>query len=158
MKKKLFLFFVTALLFTTCACSPFREKVFSDSAEMMVFSENSDIGSNSVPSEVEPKTQTPISPKVPATYNENHTITVNSSEQISIVPDIAQIVYAINTQKPSAADCQKENTASVTQVIELLKNSASKKLLSKLLIIICIRSIITAVTLPGSPDTKRLPA
>ncbi len=127
MKKKLFLFSVTALLFTTCACSPFREKVFSDSVEMMVFSENSDTGANAVPSEGGAKIQESIPPKTSATYNENHTITVNSSEQISIAPDIAQIVYAINTQKPSAADCQKENTASVTQVIELLKKLGIKE-------------------------------
>ncbi len=127
MKKKLFLFSVTALLFTTCACSPFREKVFSDSVEMMVFSENSDTKANSYLSETESEISETATTKEHVTYDENHTITVNSSEQIHIVPDIAQIVYAINTQKTSAADCQKENAASVTQVIELLKSIGIKE-------------------------------
>ena len=49
-------------------------------------------------------------------------ITVNSSEKVTVVPDIAEIVYSVRTQAKNAASCQQENTASVSQVIELLKS------------------------------------
>lgn len=54
-----------------------------------------------------------------APYN---TITVNSSEKVSIVPDIAEVVYSVHTKDSEASGCQQKNTESVTQVIELLKS------------------------------------
>lgn len=57
-----------------------------------------------------------------STYDDRYTITVNSSEQISITPDIAEVVYSVRTQKSTAAECQQENNTSVSQVIELLKS------------------------------------
>ena len=62
-----------------------------------------------------------------STYNNRHTITVSSSEHIHVTPDIAQIVYSVRTQKSTAAGCQSENNAAVSQVIELLKSLGVKE-------------------------------
>ena len=51
-----------------------------------------------------------------------NTITVNSSEKVSVVPDMAQIVYSVRTQESAAADCQRRNAEDVTQVIGLLES------------------------------------
>ncbi len=54
--------------------------------------------------------------------NERNTITVNSSEKVSIVPDIAEVVYAVRTEAKEASACQQKNTEDINQVIRLLKN------------------------------------
>lgn len=51
---------------------------------------------------------------------ETNSITVNSSEKVTVVPDIAQVVYSVRTQAREAADCQQKNAEAVSQVIELL--------------------------------------
>lgn len=53
---------------------------------------------------------------------ETNSITVNSSEKVTVVPDIAQVVYSVRTQAREAADCQQKNAEAVSQVIELLKD------------------------------------
>lgn len=50
-----------------------------------------------------------------------NTIIVNSSEAVTVVPDIAEVVYSVRTKAVEAADCQQKNNESVSQVIELLK-------------------------------------
>lgn len=52
----------------------------------------------------------------------HNTITVNSSEKVSVIPDIAEVVYSVRTQEGSASGCQQKNSESVSQVIELLKS------------------------------------
>lgn len=54
-----------------------------------------------------------------ASYN---TILVNSSEKVSIVPDIAEVVYSVYTKSGNASECQQKNAESVSQVVELLKS------------------------------------
>lgn len=54
-------------------------------------------------------------------YNTN-SISVNSSEKVTVVPDIAQVEYSVRTQASDAASCQQKNTESVSQVIGLLKS------------------------------------
>ncbi|MBR6770025.1 MAG: SIMPL domain-containing protein [Lachnospiraceae bacterium] len=49
-------------------------------------------------------------------------ITVHSSEEIMVVPDIAQIVYSVRTEAKEASACQQKNTEDVNQVIDLLKS------------------------------------
>lgn len=49
-------------------------------------------------------------------------ITVNSSEQVAVVPDIAEMVYAVRTEAKDAASCQQQNTSDVNNVIGILKN------------------------------------
>lgn len=65
--------------------------------------------------------QTPGTIAVTSTDSARNTITVNSSEKVSVIPDIAEIVYAVQTEASDAADCQKKNAEAVDQVIELLK-------------------------------------
>ena len=47
-------------------------------------------------------------------------VTVNSTEQVSVVPDIAEIVYSIQTQGADAHTCQADNSAVSDQVVALL--------------------------------------
>ncbi len=54
--------------------------------------------------------------------NSKHTITVNSSEKVTVIPDIAEVVYAVRTEAKDAAACQQKNTEDVNQVIDLLKS------------------------------------
>lgn len=51
-----------------------------------------------------------------------NTITVISSEEVSVVPDMAEVVYSVKTQAAEAAQCRQKNAEDVTQVTELLKN------------------------------------
>ncbi|MGN1179698.1 MAG: SIMPL domain-containing protein [Suilimivivens sp.] len=53
--------------------------------------------------------------------NVSNTIMVNSSEKVSVVPDIAEVVYSVRTRESTASVCQQKNSESVSQVIELLK-------------------------------------
>lgn len=50
------------------------------------------------------------------------TVTVNSTEKVNIVPDIAEIVYSIRTQDTKAADCQQQNSENVDNLVALLKD------------------------------------
>ncbi|GFI02792.1 26 kDa periplasmic immunogenic protein [Bacteroidaceae bacterium] len=50
-----------------------------------------------------------------------NSIIVNSSEKVTVIPDIAQVVYSVRTKAREAAVCQQQNTEQVSQVIELLK-------------------------------------
>lgn len=54
--------------------------------------------------------------------NASNTITVNSSEKVSVIPDIAEVVYAVRTEAKEASACQQKNTEDINQVISLLKN------------------------------------
>ncbi len=54
--------------------------------------------------------------------NSQNTITVNSTEKVTVVPDIAEVVYAVRTEAKDAATCQQKNTEDVNQVTELLKS------------------------------------
>lgn len=53
---------------------------------------------------------------------EQNSITVNSSEQVTVVPDIAQVIYSVRSQAKDAAGCQQKNAEAVNQVIEQLKS------------------------------------
>ncbi len=54
--------------------------------------------------------------------DEMNRITVNSSEKVTVVPDIAEIVYSVRTEAREAAACQQQNAEAVSGVIELLKS------------------------------------
>lgn len=64
----------------------------------------------------------PSSFTVNAISNDQNTILVNSSEKVTVVPDIAQVVYAVRTEAKNASDCQQQNNEDVNKVIELLKS------------------------------------
>ena len=65
-----------------------------------------------------------VSPAQPGTGGvpESRSVTVNSSETVSVVPDMAEVVYSVRTERSTAADCQQQNTADADQVIEQLKS------------------------------------
>lgn len=65
-----------------------------------------------------PSTQTQDTPPSAAV----NSLSVNSSEKVAVVPDIAQVEYAVRTEASDAAVCQRKNTESVSQVIDLLKS------------------------------------
>ncbi|TCL55183.1 hypothetical protein EDD76_11623 [Kineothrix alysoides] len=58
---------------------------------------------------------------VAAFGSSENTITVNSNEKVTVVPDIAQVVYSVQTQAKDAAGCQSKNSEDVNKVIEQLK-------------------------------------
>lgn len=97
---------VTACVFIACQKSPESEK---------------DAGFSSSPSSSSSEEEIVFDPGNQISHYIGNTITVNSSEKVTIIPDIAEIVYSVRTQAKNAASCQQENTASVSQVIELLK-------------------------------------
>lgn len=73
--------------------------------------------------ETEQLTSEPPSTQISVAQTDNsRSITVNSSETVCVVPDIAQIVYAVRTEAKTASDCQAQNAESISQVIELLKS------------------------------------
>lgn len=59
---------------------------------------------------------------VSSANSERNVISVNSSETVTVVPDIAEIIYAVRTEAKDAASCQQKNTEDVAKVIELLKS------------------------------------
>ena len=54
---------------------------------------------------------------------ERNVITVQSSETIKAVPDMAQIRFGISTQAEDAKTCQEKNTTDLARVIDFLKSS-----------------------------------
>lgn len=52
---------------------------------------------------------------------ERNVITVTASNEVKIVPDIAEITFGVYTEAKSAADCQEKNSESINKVIEYLK-------------------------------------
>ena len=48
-------------------------------------------------------------------------ITVNSRETVKVVPDLAEIIYAVTTENKDAAACQAENKEKLNQLVETLK-------------------------------------
>lgn len=52
---------------------------------------------------------------------ERNVITAAGSEEVRVVPDIADIKYGIHTEATDAASCQSKNAEEVNKVVELLK-------------------------------------
>lgn len=50
-----------------------------------------------------------------------NTISVNSRESVTVVPDIAQVVYSVRTEDKTAAGCQQKNGEALSTVIAQLK-------------------------------------
>ncbi|MCI8660257.1 MAG: SIMPL domain-containing protein [Lachnospiraceae bacterium] len=49
-------------------------------------------------------------------------ITVSSSQEVYVVPDIAQLVFCVSTKAATAQECQQLNSKSLDQVLEYLKS------------------------------------
>lgn len=48
-------------------------------------------------------------------------ITVSSSQEVYVVPDIAQLAFSVNTEAATAEECQQLNSQSLNQVLDYLK-------------------------------------
>ena len=48
-------------------------------------------------------------------------ITMDSSETVKIVPDMAKIVFAVRSEAKAADECQQKNTESLNSLTEYLK-------------------------------------
>lgn len=53
--------------------------------------------------------------------NTERTITIQASETVKVVPDMAVIVYGVNTEDKDAETCQQMNAERVAKVLEYLK-------------------------------------
>jgi hypothetical protein len=68
--------------------------------------------------------QTPAIPDVITVQTkEQNVISVNSSEAVKVVPDMAQIRFGISTQAEDAKACQEKNSEDLNRVIQFLKDS-----------------------------------
>lgn len=67
------------------------------------------------------QSQPAAGPEAAADAASQKSVTVNSTEQVSVVPDITEIVYSIQTQGSDAQTCQADNSATSDQVVALLK-------------------------------------
>lgn len=52
---------------------------------------------------------------------EEHTVTVECTETVTAVPDIAEIMFTVRTEGTEADACQQENQAALESVLEYLK-------------------------------------
>lgn len=56
---------------------------------------------------------------VDSSYNQ---VTASGKEEVKVVPDMAEIVFSIHTQKNTAEECQQENAKNLNATIENLKS------------------------------------
>lgn len=54
---------------------------------------------------------------------ESSVITVQAAEEVKVVPDMAEIIFAIATQAEDAKSCQEQNAKDLENVISFLKNA-----------------------------------
>lgn len=59
--------------------------------------------------------------KIQVENTDSQVITVDASESVKVVPDIAQVVYGITTQGEDAAKCQEDTAEKMNQLIATLK-------------------------------------
>lgn len=115
--KASFLFVATGIvmaLLTGCAVSSGSENVSKDQNQPAT--SNTDEQNQS-----ESSADSQQIPSVSSSVSNVNSISVNSSEKVTVVPDIAQVEYSVRTEAGDAAACQQKNTEAVSQVIELLK-------------------------------------
>lgn len=74
-----------------------------------------------------PAGSVPAAGQISAANNSDSTVIVNSSEKVTVVPDIAEIVYSVQTEAADAAGCQQQNTADVDKVTALLAELGVKE-------------------------------
>lgn len=67
-------------------------------------------------------TTSPVFPEVVQVQEaQNQVVTASGYEEVKVVPDLAEIVYAVNTQAGDAQTCQQQNAEEVGKVTALLK-------------------------------------
>lgn len=112
--KKIYLLLATSLLAAgLTGCGSSRQNVQDAQGA------SRDAGSQTLPeTSANPSTVS----EFPAGNYGTNSITVNSSEKVTVVPDIAEIVYSVRTEAKEASDCQQQNSEAVSQVIGLLSS------------------------------------
>lgn len=68
------------------------------------------------------QTQVPGTIVVQSADTASNQLTVSGKEEVRVVPDMAEIVFSIHTQKPTAEECQQENAKNLDATIEKLKS------------------------------------
>lgn len=123
MKKKFLLLLIGFTVLTLAGCGQAGYDTPQQNASSIT-------GEDSLDASGSPNTQIPISSAIAGsgTPADNiigypgNTILVNSSEQVTVIPDIAEVVYSVQTEEKSASACQQSNDEAVSQVISLLKD------------------------------------
>ena len=64
----------------------------------------------------------PSAGKIQVETMESQVITVTSREAVQVIPDKAELIYAVTTQNEDAARCQSENSEKLNQLVETLKS------------------------------------
>lgn len=59
--------------------------------------------------------------KIQVENTDPQVITVNASESVKVVPDMAQVVYGVRTQNEEAGKCQEEASEKMNQIVAALK-------------------------------------
>lgn len=68
-------------------------------------------------------TSAPIPDTLKVENVKDHVITVQSSEEVKVVPDMAELVFSVTTQAEDAKACQEQNSRDLANVISFLKDS-----------------------------------
>lgn len=55
--------------------------------------------------------------------SDDNVVTVQTSEEVKVVPDMAEIVFAVTTQAEDAKSCQEQNAKDLENVINFLKGA-----------------------------------
>lgn len=67
--------------------------------------------------------QTAVPGTIKVENTEKQVITVTSKESVKVVPDTAQIIFAVNTQAEDAKSCEAKNKEELNKVLEVLTKS-----------------------------------
>ena len=65
----------------------------------------------------------PIPDTIKVENVKDNVITVQSSEEVKVVPDMAELVFSVTTQAEDAKACQEQNSRDLANVISFLKGS-----------------------------------
>lgn len=140
MKRNLLLLLIGLCLFTFtgCSTSPINSEDTSSHPASSHTTQDEVLSSVIPPADFDVSLNTPTASvssaiEIAATPTDNiigypgNTIRVNSSEKVTVIPDIAEVVYSVRTENKEAAVCQQNNNDAVTQVIQLLMNLGIKE-------------------------------
>lgn len=109
--KKIKILFICTLMLLITGCT-------DTASDRSMPEDDAALSSSSMESENSNTSTTSLS--ADSNHAAGETITVNSSEQVSVAPDIAQVVYSVRSSHSDAAQCQQQNNDAVSEVVELL--------------------------------------
>lgn len=69
----------------------------------------------------------PVPDSIKIENQKEHSILVQSTEEVKVVPDVAEIQFAITTQAADPKSCQDQNSQDLDRVITFLKESGIKE-------------------------------